>query len=193
MKILVVLASVVALLALAGCSKYTFRGNAVDPPVTLPDLKLTDTRGASFSLSAQRGRVVLLYFGYTNCPDACPLTLSHLAQAKRALAAQASDISLVFVTTDPERDTASVLAQYVARFDPAIVALRGSPDELASIYQAYHVSVIREKQTAGKSGYLIGHSDYVYVLDKAGRWRDIFDSTSKVNDIASDVRHLLAE
>ena len=184
---------IAAVITLAGCSSFAYRGSAVDPPVNLPELKLTDTQGKEFSLSSQRGRVVLLYFGYTHCPDACPETLSHLAQARRVLGQAASSLSIVFVTTDPERDTAEVLKQYIAHFDPAIVALRGTPEELAAIYQGYHVAVIKEEPMAGQAGYQVGHSDLIYVIDKAGRWRESFDSTSSADDLANDVRHLIQE
>lgn len=193
MKKIVALLGLVAAIILGGCASYSYRGAQVDPPVKPPDLKLTDTGGNSFALSSQRGRVVLLYFGYTNCPDACPLTLSRLAEARRALGQDGANVSLVFTTTDPERDTADVLRRYVAQFDPSIIALRGSPDELAAVYQAYHVDVVKEEPTAGSSGYWVGHSALVYVIDKAGLWRESLDAESTVQDIVSDLQQLIKE
>ncbi len=192
---LIAVAVLVALsaLLLAGCVNYAFRGSVITPPESLPDFKLTDVQRAPVSLSDLRGKAVLLYFGYTNCADACPLTLSHFAEVKRELGNDAAQVAFVFVTTDPERDTAEVLKGYLARFDPTIIGLRGTPDELASIYQAYHVAVEKQEPPAGQSGYTVGHSDVIYVLDRAGRWRDFFDSNSTVTDIVSDVRYLLNE
>jgi protein SCO1/2 len=86
-----------------------------------------------------------------------------------------------------------VLKRYVAQFDPSIIALRGSPDELAAVYQANHVDVIKDEEAAGSSGYQVGHSALVYVIDKGGLWRENLDSDSTVQDIVSAVRQLITE
>ncbi len=184
---------VVSTLLFTGCVNYSFRGTAITPPESLPDFKLAGTQGGAVSLSGLRGKVVLLYFGYTNCADACPLTLSHFAEVKRDLGKDAAQVAFLFVTTDPERDTSDVLRGYLAKFDPTIIGLQGTPGELASIYQAYHVAVEKQEPVAGQSGYTVGHSDVIYVLDRAGRWRDFFDSNSSVTDMISDVQYLLHE
>ncbi len=187
------LAGAVLLLFLTGCQSYQFHGNAINPPEALPDFRLTDTAGQTRAVSDLKGRVVLLYFGYTHCPDACPLTLAHFAQVKRDLGTDAGQVAFVFVTTDPDRDTADVLKQYLAQFDPGIIGLRGTQDELSTIYQGYHVAAMKQEANAGQSEYTITHSDVIYVLDKSGKWRDIFDSNSNVGDVVNDVRYLVHE
>ncbi len=180
------------LLLLAGCNSYQLRGSAINPPEVLPDFRLTDTAGQTRAIANLKGQVVLLYFGYTHCTDACPLTLAHFAQVKRGLGKDAEQVAFVFVTTDPERDTADVLKQYLAQFDSTIIGLRGTQDELTTIYQGYHVAAMKEA-SAGQSSYTVTHSDVIYVLDRAGRWRDIFDSSSNVADMVSDVQYLIHE
>ena len=187
-------ACVIVALAVGACqSSYAFRGTAVDKPESAPDFVLTDDRGQTFRLNSLQGKVVLIYFGYTHCPDVCPLTLGNLAQVRRALGPQASQVQVVFITTDPERDTAEVLQNYLGNFDASFIGLRGEWGEVSPVLQKYHASAIRQQGASSTSYYEIDHTAYVYAIDRKQQWRVLYPQDSKVDDITSDLRHLLQE
>jgi protein SCO1/2 len=100
-------------------SKPSFRGALITPPWPAPELSLTDHNGSPFKMTDQRGRVVLLYFGYVNCPDECPLTMAHLKLARESLGSRAKDVQVVMVSTDPVRDTPQALKDFMEHFDPS--------------------------------------------------------------------------
>ncbi|GIV98215.1 MAG: electron transporter SenC [Herpetosiphonaceae bacterium] len=187
------LALFLAALALSACGTYTLRSEPLDPPMALPDFTLTDQTGQSFRLSDQRGRVVLLFFGYTSCPDVCPTTLADLAAVKRELGTDAAQLQVVFVTVDPERDTQEVIRDYLAKFDPAFIGLHGSQEQLAQVYKAYGVTAIVPEHIAAARVHVVDHSPYVYVIDRQGRLRELLDPSDKLEDIVSDVRYLIHE
>ena len=143
-----------------------------------PDITLTDQHGQRFALKPRtHGKVTLLYFGYTHCPDVCPLTMSMLAQAVKALpAATVRDVAVVFVTTDPARDTPAQLRQWLANFDRSFVGLTGSREQTDNVAKAYRVYVAPQKSEG--DDYLVDHSAYFYVIDPQGKF---------VNVIAGDV------
>jgi protein SCO1 len=136
-----------------------------------PDFTLTDQHGHPFTLSAQRGREVVLYFGYTHCPDICPTTLANLAHGLRLLGPGAANVEVVFVTVDPQRDTVAAVGRYVRLFDPRFIGLTGTEQQLDPVYD--HYSVFHENQPAGTgaSGYLVAHSTTLYYIDPAGALR----------------------
>jgi len=129
-----------------------------------PDFTLSDQFGHSFTLSRERGRAVVLFFGYAHCPDVCPTLLANL---KSARASVGSDALVVFVTVDPARDRALDLRRFLAAFDPSFLGLTGSPRQLAPVYRAYHVIV--EKQPGGGDDYLVSHTAFVYFIGRDGR------------------------
>jgi protein SCO1/2 len=176
-------------------------GSAATPRftgITLPgqpawDFTLTDQHGAPFHLAAQRGRVVVLFFGYTHCPDVCPATMAQLARVERTLTpAERARITVAFVTIDPVRDTPAVLSRWVALFDPHFVALTGSAGELIPVYYAYHVDHTRIPDKAG-TGYLLEHTSAIFLIDPDGRLRVLHDWQDTADAIAADVRALLRE
>jgi protein SCO1/2 len=134
-----------------------------------PDFTLTDGDGRPFTLSAQRGRTLALFFGYTHCPDVCPATLSALAVAKRRL--HGTPFAAVFVTVDPQRDTPAVVKRYVRLFDPDFVGLTGTPAELEPVYRAYHVYHAQQPAGGSANGYLVAHSSTVTLIGPNGRIR----------------------
>ncbi len=146
------------------------------------EIKLTDHNGQPFTLSGQRGKVVLLYFGYTHCPDECPLTMSHVKQALEGLGEDAGNVQVVMVTTDPKRDTPQVLKDYMGNFNPTFLGLTGTAEELQKVWSDYGVSV----EAGGEA-----HSTYLYVIDPNGNFREIFHSDADPADIGADVRLLL--
>ena len=131
------------------------------------DFSLTDQNGGRFDLQQLRGKVVVLLFGYTYCPDICPTELSNLAAVFDALQAQASQVRGVFVSLDPERDTPKVLKDYVGYFSPDLIGLTGSPQAIARVARQYKVKY--SKHATANGGYSLDHSANLYVIDKTGK------------------------
>ncbi|MCS6841903.1 MAG: SCO family protein [Roseiflexus sp.] len=179
------------LILVSACSGYEFRGMALDPPKEAPDFTLTDFDGRPFRLSDHRGKVVILFFGFTNCPDMCPAALSNMAAARRKLGADAKEVQGVFVSLDPDRDTPERLKRYLTAFDPTFIGVRGSEAELAPIVKDYGVTYMRRDLPGSALGYTIDHSTFIYVIDAAGRWRLLFAHGMPVDDIVSDLRYLV--
>lgn len=159
------------------------------------DFSLPSTNGTDLALADLRGKVVLLNFGFTHCPDICPLVLTRMGAALRELEAQGADmarVQSVFVTFDPERDTLDHLREYVAYFHPSIVGLRGDATQTADLARQY--KVIYLKQDAGSaSGYAFQHSDFIYVIDTVGRVRLLVGSKDPEVAIVEAVKRLLRD
>lgn len=164
--------------------KPALHGAVLDPPWPAAEIRLTDHNGRPFQLSALRGEVVLVFFGYTNCPEECPLTMAHLKQAYESLGDGSQDVRVAMISTDPARDTPQSLKEFAENFDPAFLGLSGSPDELATTWQNYGVTV----EDGGET-----HSTFIYVIDRQGNIRETFLPESLPDEIASDVRLLLQE
>lgn len=169
---------------------YTFRGSLIDPPVPAADFELTDQNGQAFRLSDQKGQIVLLFFGYTHCPDVCPVTLSHFKQIKTDLGDRADQVRFVFITVDPERDTADQLSQYLPNFDPEISGLTGSRQSLESVWKSYGVYQARQ-EVGSAAGYLVDHTARTYLIDQQGNWRLTYPFEMSKDDILQDILHLL--
>jgi protein SCO1/2 len=160
---------------------------AVGGPFTL-----ADAAGKPRPLQEFRGKVVLLYFGYTYCPDVCPTDLAILGAMLRSLGREAEDVQPLFVTLDPARDTPQVLREYAAAFHPSFIALRGSEAETRRIARAY--KVYYEKVPApGAEGYLIEHMAITFLLDRRGNYRAFFPPGTNAERMAVMVREALAE
>jgi protein SCO1/2 len=168
-----------------------FRGGVLEPPQPAPDFALASSDGSTFRLREQRGRVVVLFFGYTFCPDVCPLTLSEMVQVRRQLGERAARIRIAFITVDPERDTVERLRAYVGAFDRSFLGLAGDPEALARVRRAY--GAVAEKRTVPgtRAAYLIDHSAFVYVVDPEGRLRLMFPFGTSIDDMAHDLGLLL--
>ncbi|MES3004403.1 MAG: SCO family protein [Pseudomonadota bacterium] len=156
------------------------------------DFQLPDHTGVMRSLKDFRGKLVVLFFGYTQCPDVCPTTMTELAQAKKALGADGDKVQGIFVTVDPERDTPEVLKGYMANFDPTFIALRGTPDQLTAMAKDFKVYY---KKVDGKSPttYTMDHSAASYVYDTQGRLRLYTRYGSGAQSLASDLKLLLGQ
>jgi protein SCO1/2 len=190
----VYLGLVVIAFGLVACqTTYALHGTPIDPPKAAPDFTLPDDHGQPFQLGAERGKVVLVYFGYTHCPDVCPLTLANLAQVRQALGPEASQVQVVFVTTDPERDTAAVLEDYLGRFDPSFVGLRGNWAEITPVLQNYYAAAIKSQGASSTTNYSVDHTAYIYAIDRQQHWRALYPQDTSVGDIVSDIRQLLQE
>jgi len=161
----------------------------VEPLRTAPDVALTTASGREFRLSHHRGEVVAIVFGYTLCPDVCPMTLAGLAEVRTRLGRDADAVRVVFVTLDPERDTTSRVSAYVGAFDPTFVALTGTPRALAQVRDAYGVRASRNGPPG--AGYRVDHSSFVFVVDRAGRMRFMFPAGISVEDMLDGITALI--
>lgn len=163
-------------------NKPSFRGAVITPPWQAPEIQLTDQNGQPFTLSSQRGKVVLLYFGYVNCPDECPLTMAHVKLARESLGSRANDVQVLMVSTDPVRDTPQALGDFMTHFDPSFLGLTGTMPQLQKVWQDYGVTV----EDGGET-----HSTFLYVVDPAGDVRETFLPDTELTDIAADLKVLL--
>jgi protein SCO1/2 len=171
---------------------YQFQGSIIDPPVPATDFVLKSGDGTQFQLSTYRGKVVLLYFGYTFCPDVCPTTLYDLAQVKTKLGVKSKDIIVAMITVDPERDTLEKLGEYATTFDSSFFGLRGDIKTLKAVWADY--GVFRQKNEVESSArYLIDHTARVYVIDREGNLRMTFPFGIDWEAIADDLAYLLSE
>lgn len=180
---------IVILVVLSTASLFTnrksaFRGVAITSPISVTEISMKDANGNFFQMSAQRGKVVLLYFGFVNCPEECPLTLAHYKQALAILGEDANNVQIVLVSTDPVRDTPQAMKEYLSRFDPTFIGIPGTSEELGKIWKNYGVTVLEGGET---------HSSFTYVIDRQGKERLVFTPDSSPEDIAYDLRILLAE
>ncbi len=179
------------LLAACGQPAPSFRGNELSTPIEAADFYLTDQHGQTFRLSEQRGRVVLLFFGYASCPDVCPTTLGIWKQAYAELGDDAERVRFVFVTVDPERDTQERMGIHMALFNPNFIGLTGTPEELEPVYQAYGVVHEKEDMPDSGLGYQITHTASAYLIDADGYWRVRHLFGTPAEDLAHDIRQLL--
>jgi protein SCO1/2 len=189
-------ATVAALLVLAvaacGPAAPKFQGSDVTGISYGRDFRLNDHTGKPRTLADFRGKVVVMFFGYTQCPDACPTTLSELAATMQKLGPDAARVQVLFVTVDPERDTADLLSRYVPAFNPSFLGLYG--DAAATAATAKEFKIIYQKQPGSTPGaYSMDHSAGTYVFDPQGRLR-VFESYGQGPEVfAHDIRVLLQE
>jgi len=181
-----------ALLALVGCGAGgpKFESSDVTGSSFGHDFTLEDPDGRQRTLADFRGKAVVVFFGYTQCPDVCPATLATLAEAMKRLGPDADRVQVLFITVDPERDTAALLKQYVPAFDPHFLGLRG--DAAATARTAKEFRIIYQKVPGPAPGsYTMDHSAGSYVFDPQGRLR-LFVSNGQGPDVfAHDLRELL--
>jgi protein SCO1/2 len=171
---------------------YSFQGSLIEPALDVGDFQLQDQHGETYRLSDRRGQVVLLFFGYTSCPDVCPTTLGEYKRLREALGEQAAGVDFVFVTVDPERDTAERLGDHLARFDPAFIGLSGSQEALEGVWEKFFVFREIEVHNPGES-YLVDHTSRIYAVDHAGGLRLTFPFGMDTEQMAADIRYLVEE
>jgi protein SCO1/2 len=165
-------------------------GEVIDPPHPVSDFTLQSVQGP-VSLSDFEGKIVVLYFGYTFCPDLCPTTLATLHQALGSLGSQADDVQVVFVSVDWNRDTADVMAKYVSHFDPGFVGLSGTQEQIDAVTQELGIFYLLNLPDQNGS-YSVDHTASTRVLDRQGRLKLIWPYDLPPAEIASDLRVLLA-
>jgi protein SCO1/2 len=149
-------------------------------------------RGSPFRLSDRQGKAVLLTFGYTSCPDVCPATLAMTRQALAAVGEGAEDVAVVFVTTDPVRDTPQVIEAYLANFGPAFLGLTGDPLSLAQAMSDYGIDAEPNPRGLPGLNYEVDHTARLYLIDPAGRLRAQYPFGVAADDLRQDVEHILA-
>ena len=159
------------------------------PPRPAPAFALAGSDGAPLALARYRGKVVLLSFGYTSCTEVCPVTLALLAQARRLLGPAADGVQVIYVTVDPERDSAERMRGFLKAFDPAFIGGTGTAAQLAAVRRDYGISVSDKIPMAG--GYALAHSSFTYLIDRQGMLRALMPFGHEAKDFAHDVRLLL--
>jgi protein SCO1/2 len=182
-------------LVLSACGgRYEYNGTTLEPPKELYDLTGTNLDGTTFRLSDQRGRVLLVFFGYTFCPDVCPMTLAEMVALDNLLGDKAEDVDIVFVSVDPERDTVERLAEYVSAFNPDFYGLHipEGPD-LETAKFAFGAWAEKNEISAAESsaGYLVDHTAWVYVVNQEGKLHEIFSFETTAEEMLPDIEYIL--
>jgi protein SCO1 len=181
----------VAFAGALAAERPALKSGAFDPPRVAPDFTLRGTNGSEIKLSGYRGKVVALGFGYTFCPDVCPTTLADLADVRKKLGAAGLDFQVIYVTVDPERDTAERLREYLSFFDASFVGATGTAGELERVRKAYGIQVSKKTPAGTKATYLVHHSSSVYLIDRDGRLRAMVPFGVSAGDVLHDAKSLL--
>ncbi|UVC15063.1 SCO family protein [Mesorhizobium onobrychidis] len=165
-----------------------------DTPVTVGgSFTLTAPDGTTVTDETYRGKWLLVFFGYTSCPDICPATLSEIAVAIEELGPDAAKLQPIFITVDPERDTPEVMGKYTGAIDPRIVGLTGSPQQIAAVAQGYGAYSARHKTEAGAEDYVVDHSTYIYIMDPQAKFVRGLDFDTPASLIADTLRKIMAQ
>lgn len=167
--------------------------SSFDPPKSVRDFTLTDQRNQPFALSSLRGKWVLIFFGFTNCPDICPATLARFKQIKQALGAEAETAAFVFVSVDGSRDTVERVGAYVGAFDPTFIGLTGEETRLREIVPDFGVGFRRRETGTGSMDYVIDHTAAAFLLDREGAISRVYAFRTEFEPMLADVRAQLAK
>jgi len=187
-RLVSLLACVLLSVATQAAEVEALKAGIFNPPREAPDFSVLGSNGAPLALSHYRGKVVVLAFGYTSCPNVCPVTLAVLAQAHRKLAALGSQVQVIYLTVDPERDSAERLRQYLSAFDSTFVGGTGTAAQMAAVRRSYGVTA--EKVGTGKD-YAVAHSSFVYLITREGKLRALMPFGHKADDYVHDISMLL--
>jgi protein SCO1/2 len=183
--------ALVALLAACRPSVQPFNNVDITGASYAREFALTDHTGVRRTLADYRGKVVVVFFGFTHCPDVCPTTMAEMAEVKRRLGKDGERLQVIFITVDPERDTTGLLAQYVPSFDPSFVGLTGTPEEIARTAKEF--KVFYQKVPTGKAGsYTVDHTAASFVFDPQGRLRLYVKYQQNPDLVVADIKQLLA-
>ena len=154
------------------------------------EFTMKSTVGERLSLSRFQGRLVLIYFGYTSCPDICPTTLTVIKQAVQELRESGEVVQLLFITVDPEQDSVEQMKTYLEFFDPGFIGLWGKLDQIEIVAKKFGAFFIKNVETQSAVGYLMSHTGYVYLLDRQSRVRKLFSSKVDAEEIVETIRLL---
>jgi len=153
---------------------------------------LVSTNDGNVTDQTYRGKWLLIFIGYTFCPDACPTALNNISVALEKLGADADKLQPLFVTVDPQRDTREVLAEYLKSFDSRIIGLTGPQDQIDRVVKEYRVYVASQKSDTGDDNYLVSHSAYIYLMDPQGKFVNVIQGSKDGEEIASWLRKQMA-
>ena len=184
-RALVALCASALFAAVAGAADDQLVAGVFEPPRAAPELALRGTDGQELRLDRYRGKVVIVGFGFSSCPDVCPTTLATLAGAREKLGADGDRLQVVYITVDPERDDAARLRDYLKRFDPTFIGGTGTPAELAAVRDQYGIAI------GQKPGKQFSHSSFTYLIDREGSLRALMPYGQSSDAYAHDVRMLL--
>ena len=184
------LAAFVLAIAACGSGSPRFSGTDVTGAEFGKDFRLLDQNGVERTLADFRGKAVALFFGYTHCPDVCPTTLATMREAMQQLGDDRSRLQVIFITVDPQRDTAELLGRYVTAFDPSFLGLRGDAQATERTAREFKVLVSRHAGTK-PDNYSVDHSTGIYLFDPEGRLRVYLSHSQGADVLAHDVRELL--
>jgi protein SCO1 len=179
-----------SVLAAGAAEAPAFKAGLFDPPRQAPEFSLEGTDGHELRMSRYRGKVVLLAFGYSSCTAVCPVTLATLAAAHRELGPLASDVQVLYVTVDPEKDVPARLQAFLRKFDASFIGGTGTAVQLESVRRDYGISAQKIRIA---DGYAYSHSSFTYLIDRAGRIRALMPYGHSPGDYVNDLRLLLKE
>ena len=165
----------------------------VQEPAFGADFELTDHQGTVRTDDDFAGQWLLVFFGFTNCPDICPMTLAEIAAVMDGLGENASRIQPLFITIDPERDTPEALADFVPRFDAGIIGLTGTPEQIGQTADSFHIYYDKIEEAAAPDGYTMGHSSQLFLFDQAGGYAASWQYGTPAEEILTDLRERIAE
>ena len=172
--------------------EYAFNGVVYENPKPAPQIILDGSDDAQFNLKSLSDKIVLIFFGYTSCPDVCPSTLSDMKRVTKLLGDDADSVQVIFITVDPDRDTVENLNSYLSLFDPKFLGLTGAVSDLEKVWDEY--GVYREVDTSSKTaaGYLVNHSSRLYLIDQKGRLFLTYGYGTSPESIAEDIEYLIS-
>ncbi len=166
-----------------------YKAGTLSPVMPAPEVALSGSDGKPVSLKRFRGKVVLLAFGFSNCGEVCPITLATLAGARKKLGDEATDVQVLYITVDPERDDAAQMKKFLRSFDPSFVGGVGARPQLEAAYKSYGISI--SKKTNADGSYSIGHSSSIYMIDRGGGLRAVMPYGHPADDFVHDLKILL--
>ncbi|OWT64168.1 SCO family protein [Candidimonas nitroreducens] len=181
-----------ALALLAGCQKAApkFQGSDISGTDIGSGLAMVDGSGKLRTLADYKGKVLVVFFGYTHCPDVCPTSMAELAQAMGLLKDEAKQVQVVMITVDPQRDTSKILNAYVKAFDPSFEGLTGTPEQLHKTAQSFRAYYAKAPGPTPEQ-YAMDHSSSFYIIDKQGQARVLLNGNATAKMIAGDIQQLL--
>jgi protein SCO1/2 len=170
----------------------SLHGSTYDPPSTAPEVAASSTTGEPYQLSDQRGKSVLLFFGYTYCPDVCPATLAKMTWVFEQLGERGDRVTFAFISVDPQRDSVERLERHLQHFDPRFIGLRLEGGALAAVMQEYGVYAAKDSEGDAET-YLISHNARIFLVDPQGRLRTNYDFDTPREAILADLERLLED
>ena len=189
--IFAVIGLLVAVLLLGAGGFLWLTGAAGGPSVGGP-FTLVNDNGKTVTDRDFRGKYMLVYFGYTYCPDVCPTTLNAIAQAMDRLGAKAKDVQPIFITVDPHRDTPAVMKQYVNAFSPSLIGLTGTPEQIAAVAKEYRVYYAKHVTGPGPNDYTMDHSSIIYMMGPNGKFIAPVAASDSPAEMAKDIARLVS-